>query len=98
MTERDFPSVGFTPPLASRFHTQSQREVQELSEVSLYILKTSPPLCIDKLLYLAAHWLPDLFELLCLWKKIVGQFVFEAYFYARDVKIVRKDLNVFYRS
>ena len=49
---------------------------------------------IDKLLYLDAHAHVHC----CLWKRIVGKFVFKAYFYARDVKIVREDLNVSYRS
>ena len=52
---------------------------------------------IDKLLYLDAHAC-HVHDHCCLWKRIVGKFVFKAYFYARDVKIVREDLNVSYRS
>ena len=52
---------------------------------------------IDKLLYLDAHAF-HIHDHCYLWKRIVGKFVFKAYFYARDVKIVREDLNVFSRS
>ena len=52
---------------------------------------------MDKLLYLDAHAC-RVHVHCCLWKRIVGKFVFKAYFYARDVKIVREVLNVFYRS
>ena len=45
---------------------------------------------IDKLLYLDAHAC-HIHDHCCLWKRIVGKL-------ARDVKIVREDLNVFYRS
>ena len=51
---------------------------------------------IDKLLYLEAHANQSVPQYL--WKRIVGKFVFKAYFYARDVKIDREDLNVFFRS
>ena len=50
---------------------------------------------IDKLLYLEAHANQSVPQYL--WKTI-GKFVFKAYFYARDVKIDREDLNVFFRS